>query len=82
MIREVLEYNEELNEAEVKTSPCIICGKFSVLTVPADRLIRWKMGEYIQNAFSNLDADTREMLISGTHPKCWNEMNRDWENSN
>ena len=34
----------------------------------------WQAGELIQNAMPNLDADSREQLISGTCPKCWDEM--------
>jgi len=36
---------------------------------------RWKIdGEYIQNVFPEEPADIREWMISGTHPRCWDEM--------
>jgi hypothetical protein len=31
-------------------------------------------GEATQVAFPNMPADQREMLISGTHPVCWDMM--------
>jgi hypothetical protein len=30
--------------------------------------------EYIQDVFPLLGKEEREMMISGTHPKCWIEM--------
>jgi hypothetical protein len=30
--------------------------------------------EYVQDVFPLLSKEDREVMISGTHPKCWNEM--------
>lgn len=49
---------------------CPFCGAESVVTVNADEYFAWQCGELIQNAMPNLDASTREMLISGMCPKC------------
>ena len=31
-------------------------------------------GKYIQDVFTELTADEREFMISGTHAECWNEL--------
>jgi hypothetical protein len=37
--------------------------------------IRWsEMGENIQDALPELDADQRELLMTGTHAHCWEKM--------
>jgi hypothetical protein len=30
--------------------------------------------EYVQDVFPLLSKEDREVMISGKHPKCWNEM--------
>ena len=30
--------------------------------------------EFVHVVFPDLSAEEREVMISGTHPKCWNEM--------
>jgi hypothetical protein len=37
-------------------------------------LNNWRAGVLIQRAFPNMTADQREMLITGTHPECWETM--------
>ena len=56
------------------TRPCTHCGSASTLTVDADGYRQWRSGAYIQEAFPDMDADTRELLVSGTHPACWTAM--------
>lgn len=50
------------------------CGDRSTVIVDADRLASWKAGALTQLAFDNLDAGTRELLISGIHPECWQQV--------
>lgn len=57
----------------VKTT-CPICHCDTYLMVDAEEYARWQAGELIQIAMPNLDADAREMLISGICPTCWNDM--------
>jgi hypothetical protein len=39
--------------------------------------LRWsELGEHIQDALPELDADQRELLMTGTHAHCWQTM---WE---
>lgn len=56
---------------EVITSSCCVCGKRSRVKVPEDGFTAWKSGELIQNALPHLTEDERELLITGTHPLCW-----------
>ena len=53
---------------------CPFCKKTAQIEVVAEEFEDWQAGELIQNAMPNLDADSREQLISGTCPKCWDEM--------
>ena len=53
---------------------CPFCQKTAQIEVVAEEFEDWQAGELIQNAMPNLDADSREQLISGTCPKCWDEM--------
>ena len=65
---------ESMNATEVVVVPCHSCHVEWFLDVPVQGLADWKSGELIQNALPELDADQRELLISGTCPTCWNEM--------
>ncbi len=60
----------------VLTRPCVMCGNRSTLRdVDALGYIRWsELGEDILRALPDLDADQRELLISGTHAHCWEKM--------
>ena len=62
---------------EITTPRCMFCGDNSVMTVDAQRYIDYKEnGLLIQEAFPSpeFDAATREVIKTGTHGKCWNEM--------
>ena len=55
----------------------IACWKCDVVTdVPVldSELKEWQDGELIQIAMPDLNTDDRELLISKTCPKCWNEL--------
>ena len=54
----------------VKTA-CPICHCDTYIQVDAEEYARWQAGELIQVAMPGLDADEREMLISGICPECW-----------
>lgn len=60
---------------------CIHCGEAAILVLPQDQAIKviaWAekgpSAGFIQDELKFLDAPQREMLISGTHPKCWDEL--------
>lgn len=54
---------------------CMHCSETTEFIITKDEYERWIIdNEYIQDVFSYLDKEERELMISGTHPKCWNEM--------
>lgn len=62
----------------VSTKRCYHCGEEGTLTMPREEGLRgveaYRNGEYAQDAFPFLSAEDREQIISGTHPKCWQEL--------
>ena len=54
--------------------PCRLCNEAKDLTVNIEGFIAWQGGKLIQEALPELDADDRELLISGTCPTCWDKM--------
>lgn len=64
---------------KVESSDCSVCGKATIFELHEVDYIRWRTGEHIQNVFPDMTPDEREILISGTHPECWNAMFSDEE---
>lgn len=58
----------------VETRPCVGCGKRSHIEVDLDSYVSWRTGTYIQEAFPNLTAGERELLMTGTHDACWDAL--------
>ena len=58
----------------VKTKVCRVCGKYEILSLDRKAVESWQAGEYIQNAFPEMSMEDREVLITGTHPACWNKL--------
>lgn len=57
----------------VTCPPCVFCHTSAEVEVPVDAFHRWQNGELAQRAFPEMPAENREMLITGTHPKCWDD---------
>ena len=53
---------------------CVSCSQEKSIEANPRDVESWRGGELIQNAMPYLDADQREMFISGTCPKCWDKM--------
>jgi hypothetical protein len=58
----------------VKTKTCNVCDEYELWVLDRVAVERWQAGEYIQNAFPEMSMEDREMLISGTHPACWDKL--------
>ncbi len=58
----------------VETPPCIVCKKTSLVDLESARFDRWQSGEHVQNVFPDQTPDERELLLTGTHPACWEEI--------
>lgn len=61
----------------IKTLSCFCCGKASTLPVDIKSYLKWKDGASIQMAFPSMSPGERELLITGTHPECWDRMFKD-----
>ena len=58
----------------VMTPRCRVCHEHGQLDVDERGWALWQSGASIQDAFPELDADQRELLISGTHAHCWERL--------
>ena len=56
------------------TRRCPVCYKTGTIMVDEKELFAYLRGEYVQVAFKSLTVPLREQIISGVHPKCWEEM--------
>lgn len=61
---------------EVVTPPCIECRKTSTMTLTDEEYAKWTDPErpVIQVCFPDWLADKRELLMTGTHPECWEKL--------
>jgi hypothetical protein len=59
------------NIVTIDCPACVVCGEAARIAVPAEGLRLWHGGAFVQDAFPEMSADDRELLISGTHDKCW-----------
>lgn len=58
----------------IVTKTCQWCSQPATIEVGRAAFEKWVEGEKVQNVWPSLGADQREMLISGTHPECWELM--------
>lgn len=58
----------------VITKPCIVCGQAGEVEVEITEYDAWVSGQFAQHALKSNNANEREQLISGTHPKCWDDI--------
>jgi hypothetical protein len=55
----------------VATRPCMFCGGSAMLALDPDLYDRWLGGEAVQSVWPEWTPGQRELLITGTHPACW-----------
>lgn len=53
---------------------CPFCGRANEVEVNEMDYLDWQDGVLAQDAFPYLNANEREMLISGICPTCWDSM--------
>lgn len=56
------------------TPACQVCSKTSEFELDTEKLRQWQAGAFIQDVFPEMTMNNRELLTSGTHPKCWEEL--------
>jgi len=64
----------------IMTKRCFHCGEHGWIEVSTEGVDKYKAGAFVQEAFPELDKTLREQIISGTHPKCWEEMFAPFDN--
>ena len=57
-----------------RTLPCVHCHQSTDIIIPKDEIMRWQNGELAQNVWPDMSPDAVELIISGTHPQCWDEV--------
>lgn len=61
------------------TRPCIACGSETEMLLNADKFAAWQSGMFVQDVWPEMTPDERELLLTGIHANCWDEMFRDAE---
>jgi hypothetical protein len=64
-------------KVSVTTRTCSMCGKAGAVLMPPGAYDRWARGQAIQTAWREGSPGEREMLITGTHPACWDRLMSD-----
>lgn len=66
---------EFLDEGVLFSKVCIYCGIESWFRITEKQYEAWITNDgYIQDVFPNMTNQEREVMISGTHPECWDAM--------
>ena len=53
---------------------CVFCNKVTTLNLDEEKVNRWRSGELIQDVFPELDADTREVMITRVCKECTKDL--------
>ena len=61
------------------TTTCLHCNDLLWVAAKAEDFAKWEGGMKVQDAFPYLSNGDREIIISRTCEKCWDEMFGDWE---
>lgn len=59
---------------DFRTRNCIHCGKASIVSLDVEKVIRWQGGAHVQTVWPEMTPEERELLVTGTHPECWDIM--------
>lgn len=69
----------------VVTPACMVCQQTSIVQMTDGQweALKWG-GRHVQEVFPDWSNDQRELLITGTHPDCWEAMfegleEEDWD---
>lgn len=57
----------------IQTRQCHFCNQGGSLEVPQEGVEAYQGGAFVQDAFPSLSASEREQIMTGTHPKCWDD---------
>ena len=69
-----------MSKVIIRTLPCVHCRKSSDLEITQEQYRELMDNKKsIQSIFYDWPVEKREQLITGTHPKCWDEIFNDSE---
>lgn len=57
-----------------QTPRCVVCHSYSEIKLDNEKFARWQGGELIQRVWPEKTPDERELIMTGTHPECWEQM--------
>lgn len=60
--------------ATITTKACISCGNTSTLELNEQEVAALNGGAAVQDALPTRSTDERELVITGIHGDCWDEM--------
>lgn len=70
----ILDWSADKRPAISIAKKCPFCKGVSQIKIALKDYNLWhNQGWLIQNVWPNVSVDDRELLITGTHPKCWDE---------
>lgn len=59
---------------------CPFCSGLNNLKLQGNQYFaHFQKGEFVQHAFPQLDAGDRELILTGSHPECWDKAFKDSE---
>lgn len=58
----------------IKTPVCHLCKESGTIELTEAEAVALEVMPFIQDALPNRTPEEREMLITGTHPACWDAM--------
>lgn len=68
-------YNTSMNKTHILTEiRCWHCGRLYTIQLSKAGIEARENGALVQDAFPELTADERELLISGTCGECWDKL--------
>jgi hypothetical protein len=53
---------------------CMVCDTASILMLEREKAERYMAGAHVQTVWPEMPAPQRELIISGTHPHCWEQL--------
>lgn len=66
--------NPNAKTMKFTTPECLLCHKESEVRLPREAAMQIMRGVPIQHAWPEASPEKRELIITGTHPKCWDQL--------
>lgn len=70
---------ERGDQIVVLTKKCMLCHKQVKLTLDRQRFWSWQQGTFVQDAFPEMSAGERELLLTGIDDSCFKKLFKEEE---